>query len=65
MLTFAIPTWNRADKLGLGVASICEQVKRKDGFRVVVVDHKSTDNTAQVLEQFSKKYEFLSQGFLC
>ena len=60
MLTFAIPTWNRAKQLRVCIDSICEQIKDRQGFYLVVCDNGSTDSTGKVLKEYSRKYDFFS-----
>ena len=62
MLTFVIPTWNRAACLELAITSIADQIKEYKGqsnIKIIVSDNRSTDNTAAVLERLSSKYAFL------
>ncbi len=60
MLTFAIPTYNRAEKLKVCLDSICEQIQGREGFFITVCNNKSTDSTALLLQEYSRKYSFLS-----
>ncbi len=60
MLTFAIPTWNRVAQLRVCIDSICDQIKDRNGFYLVVCDNASTDGTGQVLAEYSRKYDFFS-----
>ena len=59
MLTFAIPTWNRAPKLQICLDSICLQINNKPGYRVVVCDNGSSDNTRDLLANYKKKHDFV------
>src|SRR4051794_30270273 len=49
-ISVVIPTYNRADLVVETVKSVLKQSLQ--GVEVIVVDDGSTDNTAQVLEQF-------------
>ncbi len=60
MLTFAIPTWNRAPQLRVCIDSICEQIKDRDGYFLVVCDNGSTDSTRELLQEYDDKYKFFS-----
>ena len=60
MITFAIPTWNRANELNLCIESICEQVKEENGCYVTVCDNGSTDDTKDVLRKYASAYDFFS-----
>ena len=60
MLTFAIPTWNRATKLKVCIDSICEQIKDRDGYFLVVCDNGSTDDTKKILQEYDARYNFFS-----
>jgi abequosyltransferase len=52
VITFAIPTYNRADKLKICVESIANQ--KPD--RIVIADDASTDHTPEVCEALAKRY---------
>ena len=60
MITFAIPTYNRAEKLRRCLDSICSQISGREGFYVTVCNNKSTDSTTELLSEYSQKYSFLS-----
>ncbi len=60
MLTFAIPTYNRVEKLKVCLDSICQQIQGRENFFVTVCNNKSTDSTALLLEEYCRKYSFLS-----
>lgn len=49
--TVVIPTYNRADLLPLSIQSVLNQTFQD--FEVVVVDNCSTDNTSQVMKQYT------------
>ncbi|MFY0607970.1 MAG: glycosyltransferase family 2 protein [Cyclobacteriaceae bacterium] len=46
-----IPTYNRADRLGNAIASICAQTEKN--WELIIVDDGSTDHTEKVVSQFS------------
>lgn len=54
MITFTIPTWNRADKLKVCLDSILSQVV--DGIKIAVYNNSSDDETENVLKAYSAKY---------
>jgi len=57
MITFAIPTWNRADKLRICLDSMIEQIKEVDDkVLICIYNNVSTDNTEEVLKEFKEKY---------
>ncbi len=60
MITFAIPTYNRAKHLKKCLDSICSQISGRKGFYITVCDNKSTDNTFEILTDYSKRFSFLS-----
>lgn len=57
LLTIAVPTYNGQktirDMLEILLPQIDERVE------LLVVDNKSTDNTAQIIEEFKEKYSFI------
>lgn len=57
MITFAIPTWDRADKLQRCLTSIATQI-HETGLpaKIVVSDNCSTDSTWDYLERFQKEF---------
>ena len=55
MITFAIPTYNRAEKLRACVESIASQSPDE----IVIADDASTDSTPAVCAELSKKYPFV------
>lgn len=58
-LSICIPTYNRAYYLRMTLESIVEEISSVPyHIEVVVSDNGSTDNTLEVLEDFSKKYSF-------
>lgn len=62
MITFAIPTWNRADKLKYAVHSIADQ--HVEGMQILILDHGSDDHTPQVLEELMTEYPFITVAHL-
>ena len=59
MITFAIPTYNRASRLETCIRSIADQVT-DDRVRILVSDDASTDDTPQVLERLEAEYPCLA-----
>ena len=55
LLSICIPTYNRAHKLRLLLENI-EECFDIDSVEVCVSDNKSTDNTEDVIKEFSKKF---------
>jgi glucosyl-dolichyl phosphate glucuronosyltransferase len=49
-------TYNRADLLPLCLKALCEQSLSVDDYEILVIDNASTDNTAQVVENFMRDY---------
>jgi glycosyltransferase involved in cell wall biosynthesis len=62
LITFAIPTWNRAPQVEKTVRSIAEQLRGRG--KIVVCDHGSTDGTPEVLGRLAKEYDCLSLASL-
>ncbi len=54
-VSIIIPTYNRAETLKITLSSIYQQVDL-EGAEVIVVDNGSTDDTAYVCKEFTKKY---------
>jgi glycosyltransferase involved in cell wall biosynthesis len=52
-VTVAIPTYNRADFLRQTLLGIAEQQFPREHFEVLVIDNNSTDNTRDVVAEFS------------
>lgn len=69
IVTAVICTYNRAPYLRKAIWSLCGQTYPSDKYEIVVVDNNSTDNTAQVVEEFSDRfrlrYAFESVQGLC
>ena len=61
-LTFAIPTWNRADQLRVCVESIAQQ--HIEGMEIIISDHGSDDHTATVCLELMQKYPFITTAHL-
>lgn len=59
LLSICIPTYNRADYLKASLESLVEQ-ERYDEIEVVISDNESTDNTCDICNYFSKKYNNIS-----
>jgi len=54
-ISVVICTYNRADLLRLAMESILEQKVPSDSYELIIVDNNSTDNTREVVEQFSSR----------
>ena len=54
-LSVIIPTFNRAPLLGPSLESLASQGEGTDAFEVIVVNDGSTDETAEVCEQFASR----------
>jgi len=60
ILSFAIPTWNRAEELEECLKNIVAEIQRSNAnVEIFVSDNGSTDSTPQVLEKYSQKYNFI------
>lgn len=60
-LVIAIPTWNRAAYLEENLTLLCNEIKNQsleNSIGVFVSDNASDDHTADVCENFKKKYAF-------
>lgn len=55
MLTFAIPTWNRVDKVQKCIDSILAQIM-DDSIKIAVYDDCSTDDTREILKSYQEKH---------
>jgi glycosyltransferase involved in cell wall biosynthesis len=55
MLTVVVPTRNRARILADVLEAYCQLQPPRDGWKLVVVDNGSTDQTAQVLTSFASR----------
>lgn len=58
-LTLLIPTYNRSEELLRALRSVAEQRLDPALWECVVVDNASTDNTAEVVEQFAREHPAL------
>ena len=52
LVSVIIPTYNRADRVGVAIKSVLDQDHKN--IELIVVDDGSTDHTGTVLSQFSK-----------
>ena len=60
-VTVIIPTYNRADWIGEAVESVLKQTYQD--FEIIIVDDKSSDNTAEVIAAFNDaRIVFLTQS---
>ncbi|NQV76838.1 MAG: glycosyltransferase [Lutibacter sp.] len=55
-ISVIIPTYNRAKMLGITIESFVNQNYPKDKFEIVVVNNNSTDNTEDILKDYSAKF---------
>jgi glucosyl-dolichyl phosphate glucuronosyltransferase len=55
-LSVVICTYNRSDRLVLALEALTRQTLPQQSFEVLVVDNRSTDNTAAVCQQFQDKF---------
>lgn len=55
ILTIAIPTYNRVDKLKKCIELVMKEIQDRP-IEVMVSDNASTDNTQQVMEEIQKEY---------
>ncbi len=61
-LTFAIPTWNRAQDLERCVHSIAPQAAQHSGrVEILIADNASTDATSEVIRDLQARYPFVRQ----
>lgn len=57
MITFTIPTWNRADKLRVCLESLIEQINQVNRDIVIAIyNNASSDSTLDVLQEYKEKY---------
>ena len=65
LLTISIPTYNRSACLNLLLQSIVSQITSRDAnhIEICIFDNCSTDNTAEVVESFTKKHGYVS--YIC
>lgn len=54
-VSIIIPTYNRADMLGITLKSFIEQEYPKDLYEIIVVDNNSTDNTREIIEKWQNQ----------
>jgi glycosyltransferase involved in cell wall biosynthesis len=54
-VSIIIPTYNRADTLGLTIESCVNQTYPKDRYEIIISDNNSTDNTKAIVEEWSAK----------
>lgn len=53
-ISFCIPTYNRADYIGVAIESIVNQMT--SDMEITICDNGSQDNTEQVIKEYQKKY---------
>lgn len=63
LISIAIFTYNRGWLLGETLTALQEQSTPLDVFEIVVVNNASTDNTAQVIQNFSQKFPFFKNVY--
>jgi glycosyltransferase involved in cell wall biosynthesis len=57
MITFAIPTWNRVDKLEVCLSSLINQIQSvSERVLICVYNNASDDRTSDLLKEFRNKY---------
>lgn len=57
MITFAIPTWNRVDKLEVCLSSLIEQIKQvPEKVLICVYNNASDDGTDMLLKELQSRY---------
>lgn len=60
VISFTIPTWNRANELRECLDSIIPQIlESNEKIEIVISDNASTDNTSEVVKEYLEKYDFL------
>ena len=52
LISVAICTYNRADRLKLALDGLCQQSLPYSSFEILVIDNRSTDNTPEVCSQY-------------
>ncbi|MFH0830456.1 MAG: glycosyltransferase [Parcubacteria group bacterium] len=63
LISVVIPTFNRAKHLGTTIEHIMNQSIPREQYEVIVVDNRSTDDTAAVLKQLAKNYRTLHYAY--
>jgi glucosyl-dolichyl phosphate glucuronosyltransferase len=56
LISVIICTYNRADRLLLALEALTQQTLSNEAFEVLVVDNRSTDNTAIVCQSFQDRF---------
>lgn len=59
-VSIIIPTYNRSNSLSITLESLLNQTYPKEMFEILVVDNKSTDDTAEII----KEWEIKSEGLI-
>src|SRR5665647_1113407 len=59
ILSICIPTYNRAEILSENLENLIHKVSPY-GIRIIVSDNASTDNTAEIVRNAQKKYDYLT-----
>jgi len=57
-VSLIIPTYNKAPRLALVLESL-KKLEYKEGLEIVIVNGGSSDNTEELLKQFSKDFKKL------
>ena len=63
MVSVIIPTRNRAGDLKKTLSSIFSQIKYPSKFEVIIIDNGSTDETKQVVKEFSDRNNYIKYKF--
>ena len=59
-ISVVICTYNRADRLKLALEALKHQTLPSEKFRVLIIDNRSTDNTATLCEAFQSQFAHFS-----
>ena len=63
-VSIIIPTFNRCEMLNITLDSFILQNYGKENFEIIISNNNSTDNTNEVIKEYTEKYDNISSIFV-